>query len=29
MPTLIAASWGDAMGGYIWGGLVARVLGEL
>lgn len=27
MPTLIAAAWGDAMGGYIWGGLVARVLG--
>jgi fatty-acid desaturase len=29
LPTLIAATWGDAMGGYIWGGLVARVLGML
>ncbi|KAG8803349.1 hypothetical protein FRC17_006192, partial [Serendipita sp. 399] len=28
MPTLIAATWGDAMGGYIWAGLFARVLGE-
>ena len=27
MPTLIAATWGDALGGYIWGGLVGRVLG--
>ncbi|KIM31991.1 hypothetical protein M408DRAFT_327367 [Serendipita vermifera MAFF 305830] len=26
MPTLIAATWGDAIGGYIWGGLVGRVL---
>jgi stearoyl-CoA desaturase (delta-9 desaturase) len=29
MPTLIAATWGDAMGGYVWGGLVARVIGKL
>jgi stearoyl-CoA desaturase (Delta-9 desaturase) len=28
MPTLIAATWGDAIGGYVWGGLVARVMGE-
>lgn len=26
LPTLIGATWGDAMGGYIWGGLVARVM---
>ncbi|CAG7854166.1 Acyl-CoA desaturase {ECO:0000305/PubMed:8538376}; AltName: Full=Delta(9)-desaturase {ECO:0000305}; Short=Delta-9 desaturase {ECO:0000305}; AltName: Full=Fatty acid desaturase {ECO:0000305}; AltName: Full=Stearoyl-CoA desaturase {ECO:0000305} [Serendipita indica DSM 11827] len=26
LPTMIAATWGDAMGGYIWGGLVGRVL---
>lgn len=27
LPTLIAKfGWGDAMGGYIWGGLVARLL---
>lgn len=28
LPTLIAATWGDAMGGYIWAGLVSRVLGK-
>ncbi|KAG8811302.1 hypothetical protein FRC19_004000 [Serendipita sp. 401] len=26
MPTLIAATWGDAVGGYIWAGLFGRVL---
>ncbi len=27
LPTLIAwIGWGDAMGGYVWGGLVARLL---
>jgi len=27
MPTLIAKyGWGDAVGGYVWGGLVARLL---
>lgn len=27
LPTLIAKyGWGDAMGGYVWGGLVARLL---
>lgn len=26
LPTLVAASWGDALGGYIWGGVVARLL---
>lgn len=25
-PTLIAMAWGDAMGGYIWGGVIARLL---
>ncbi|KAF8910097.1 hypothetical protein CPB84DRAFT_1958587 [Gymnopilus junonius] len=24
-PTLLASLWGDALGGYIWGGLVARL----
>ncbi|KAL8276328.1 hypothetical protein RQP46_011253 [Phenoliferia psychrophenolica] len=26
LPTLIGASYGDAMGGYIWGGIVARLM---
>lgn len=27
LPTLIGKfGWGDAMGGYVWGGLVARLL---
>lgn len=25
-PTLLGALWGDALGGYIWGGVVARLL---
>ncbi|KAG8960620.1 hypothetical protein FRC03_006328 [Tulasnella sp. 419] len=25
-PTLIASLWGDALGGYLWGGVVARLL---
>ena len=26
LPTVIGASYGDAMGGYIWGGIVARLM---
>ncbi|KAF8322246.1 hypothetical protein DL93DRAFT_2050887 [Clavulina sp. PMI_390] len=26
LPIIIAASWGDAFGGFIWGGVVARLL---
>ncbi|SCV67904.1 BQ2448_5515 [Microbotryum intermedium] len=26
MPTLIGWTWGDAMGGYIWGGVIARIM---
>lgn len=26
LPTLIGATWGDAMGGLVWGGAVARLL---
>lgn len=28
LPTLLGACWGDALGGYIWGGVVARLLYE-
>ncbi|KDE03148.1 hypothetical protein MVLG_06343 [Microbotryum lychnidis-dioicae p1A1 Lamole] len=26
MPTLIGWAWGDPMGGYIWGGVIARIM---
>ena len=26
LPTLIGATWGDALGGLVWGGAVARLL---
>jgi stearoyl-CoA desaturase (delta-9 desaturase) len=26
LPTLIGATWGDAIGGLVWGGAVARLL---
>ncbi len=28
LPTALGASWNDGVGGFIWGGLVARILGE-
>lgn len=28
LPALIAASWNDLSGGFIWGGIVARLLSE-
>ncbi|KZT62669.1 hypothetical protein CALCODRAFT_548885 [Calocera cornea HHB12733] len=26
LPTVIAATWGDALGGFIWGGVIARLI---
>lgn len=28
LPTIIAAFWKDMVGGFIWGGIVARLLSE-
>ena len=27
LPTALGSLWGDALGGFVWGGLVARVIG--